>query len=150
MKEDKFDEIAAFIAAKHHTSVRRDDPILIAHTILELALAEARAEQSTLLKQFHEEIEKISSDWSSDAKKRAEDILSAALHHSKESIKADAIVIYETISDNISKHIDNEMKQHTDTLAELAKETKRTGYINMAASAVLSISILISALIILN
>ena len=71
------------IAEVHGIMVGRDDPILILQTINMRLLKDGEAAQREMLAAFQSEIEQASARWADDSKKRAEQVLTAALTASK-------------------------------------------------------------------
>ncbi|HHF7368221.1 TPA: conjugal transfer protein TraM [Legionella bozemanae] len=83
---NKLDKIIQNITVKHGVLLGKDDPILMLQTMNEQLIEENRKAQQSLLIQFREEMEGISSQWKNDAKEKSEKILNAALTSSKEAI----------------------------------------------------------------
>ena len=76
---DPVDHLIREIAAKHGVAVGRDDPILILQTLNAKLLEDGAQAQRAMLRAHQEELEAIAQRWGSDAKDKAERILSAGL-----------------------------------------------------------------------
>jgi len=83
---DPLDLLIREIAAKHGVAVGRDDPILILQTLNAKLLEEGAQAQRAMLQTHQEELEAIAQRWGSDAKDKAERILTAGLAASKETM----------------------------------------------------------------
>jgi hypothetical protein len=83
---DPLDLLIREIAAKHGVAVGRDDPILILQTLNAKLLEEGAQAQRAMLQAHQEELEAIAQRWGSDAKDKAERILSAGLAASKDAM----------------------------------------------------------------
>ena len=83
---DPLDLLIREIAAKHGVAVGRDDPILILQTLNAKLLEEGAQAQRAMLQTHQEELEAIAQRWGSDAKDKAERILSAGLAASKDAM----------------------------------------------------------------
>lgn len=83
---DPLDHLIREIAAKHGVAVGRDDPILILQTLNAKLLEEGAQAQRAMLQTHQEELEAIAQRWGSDAKDKAERILSAGLAASKDAM----------------------------------------------------------------
>jgi Transcriptional activator TraM len=84
---DSIDELVKEIAAKHGVAVGRDDPIMILQTVNARLLDDSAKAQQAMLERFKEELEALSSRWSSDAKEKAERVLNAALAASGDTMR---------------------------------------------------------------
>jgi Transcriptional activator TraM len=84
---DSIDELVKDIAAKHGVAVGRDDPIMILQTVNARLLDDSAKAQQAMLERFKEELEALSSRWSSDAKEKAERVLNAALAASGDTMR---------------------------------------------------------------
>jgi hypothetical protein len=108
---DKFDIVMQEIAVKHGVVLSKDDPILILQTMNDRLIEETQQAQATVLAQFREEIESISSQWKDDAREKAEKILNMALASSKEAMthllqeatNESVSVIKKVISDSVTE-----------------------------------------------
>lgn len=108
---DKYDESIQDIAVKHGIVLGRDDPILILQTMNERLIEETRQAQATMLVEFREEMEYISSQWKDDAKEKAEKILNVALMGSKEAMAR-------VLQDSTNESVQTIKKMIADSLAE--------------------------------
>ena len=68
---DPVDELIKEIAGKHGIAVGRDDPIMVLQTINARLLEDSAKAQQEMLDRYKEELEDLSSRWSSDAASRA-------------------------------------------------------------------------------
>jgi ABC-type branched-subunit amino acid transport system substrate-binding protein len=87
---DQIEELIKEIAAKHGIAVGRDDPIMILQTVNARLLEDSAKAQQAMLERYKEELEVLSTRWSSDAKATAERILNAALQASKNAVREGA------------------------------------------------------------
>lgn len=130
---DKFDAAIQEIAVRHGVVLSKHDPILILQTMNDRLIDEARQAQATMLTQFREEMESISSQWRDDAKEKAEKIINAALAGSKEAM---ARLLLE--STKIS--VQSMERMISDSLAEardLLQQTKKFGWFMLVSSVVI-------------
>jgi len=73
------DALIAEIATRHGVAVSRDDPVMILATLNDLLAKENAERQAEMLAQFRREMETISETWASDAKARAQAMLTQTL-----------------------------------------------------------------------
>ena len=85
MSDNEIRAIIAEIATKHGIALDKNDPILILNTINQRLIENGTKAQQNLLHSFKQDIEITSHRWASDAKKKAEDILNAALAAGKKA-----------------------------------------------------------------
>ncbi|RYI35292.1 MAG: conjugal transfer protein TraM [Acetobacteraceae bacterium] len=83
---DPVDHLIREIAAKHGVAVGRDDPILILQTLNAKLLEDGAQAQRAMLRAHQEELEVIAQRWGSDAKDKAERILSTGLAASRDAM----------------------------------------------------------------
>lgn len=86
-EDEKLKALIQEIAEVHGIVVGRDDPILILQTINMRLLKDGEAAQREMLGTFRSEIEEVSARWEDDSKKRAEQVLTAALASSKAAME---------------------------------------------------------------
>jgi hypothetical protein len=84
---DPVDELIKEIAGKHSVAVGRDDPIIILQTVNARLFADSAKAQQVILERYKEELEALSSRWSSDATAKAESVLNTSLGASKNSMR---------------------------------------------------------------
>jgi hypothetical protein len=84
---DPVDELIKEIAAKHGIAAGRDDPIMVLHTMNGRLLEDSAKAHEALLDRYKEETEALMARWSSDAKERAERILSVSLDASRNTMQ---------------------------------------------------------------
>lgn len=128
---DKFDTVMQEIAVKHGVVLSKDDPILILQTMNDRLIEETRQAQATMLTQFREEMEGISSQWKDDAREKAEKILNMALASSKEAMTR---LLQEATNESVSII----KKVISDSVAEvhdMAKQTKNYSLLALFGSA---------------
>jgi hypothetical protein len=77
--------LIAEIATRHGVAVSRDDPVMILATLNELLAKENAESQVEMLAQFRREMETVSEKWASDAKARAQSMLTQALETNQET-----------------------------------------------------------------
>lgn len=81
------EEFYQHLLKEHGANVGRDDPIMLLHTAHKKLLSDSEAAQSTLLRQFKEEIEALSFRLSEENKQRAERILTVSLSAAAEAMR---------------------------------------------------------------
>lgn len=73
------DTLIAEIATRHGVAVSRDDPVMILATLNDLLAKENAEKQAEMLTLFRREMETVSEKWASDAKARAQAMLTQTL-----------------------------------------------------------------------
>lgn len=129
---DKFDTAIQEIAIKHGVVLSKDDPILILQTINDRLIQETRHAQAAMLAQFREEMEIISSQWTDDAKEKAEKMLNVALISSKEAMTR---LLQEATNESVSVI----KKVISDSVVEvhvMAKQTKNYSLLTLFGSVI--------------
>lgn len=116
---DNFDAAIQEIAVKHGVVLSKDDPILILQTMNDRLIEDTRKAQATMLAQFREEMESISSQWKDDAKEKAEKIMNTALTGSKE-------VMGRLLRESTNESVQAMQKVISDSLAEARVLTHQT------------------------
>lgn len=127
---DQIEDLIREIAAKHGIAVARDDPILVLQTINNRLLQDSAAAQQAQLDRFKEEMEDISLRWQTDAKEKAERILTAALTTSSVAIEK---IMHETAL-TTAKLTKSELEKAVEQVIGHARETRRAALINFASS----------------
>lgn len=127
---DQIEDLIREIAAKHGIAVARDDPILVLQTINNRLLLDSAAAQQAQLTQFKEELEAVSLRWQTDAKEKAERILSAALTTSKATMEK---ILYEGAITS-AKLTKAELEKAIDQVLHRTRESRQTALLNLAAS----------------
>jgi Transcriptional activator TraM len=87
---DPVDELIKEIVGKHGVAVSRDDPIMILQTVNARLLEDSAKAQQAMLERYREELEALSSRWSSDAKEKAERVLKVSLEASRNAMREGA------------------------------------------------------------
>jgi len=138
---DQFEELIKEIAAKHGIAVNRNDPILILQTINNRLMLDSQKAQETMLHQYKEELESISTRWGNDAKVRAERILNAAMTASKEAMAKtlqDGAVAAATV---VRKEVDSALERAQDYL----RASRGLSMWNLAAAAITLLATAVAA-----
>jgi ribosomal protein L18 len=128
---DPVDQLIREIAAKHGVAVGRDDPILILQTINAQLLEDGAKAQRAMLQTHKEELEAIAQRWGSDAKDKAERILSAGLAASKEAM-ARAMQEGALLS---TASMRSEIDQALGSITQAIEQARSLARINMIAAA---------------
>lgn len=74
-----FERIIGLIHQRHGVSIGKDDPILIIYTLHDDLIRRIDKSQEEILRRFSSKIEETSNRWQNDAKKKAEQTLTAAV-----------------------------------------------------------------------
>ena len=136
---DPIDHLIREIAARHGVAVGRDDPILILQTLNAQLLEQGAEAQRTMLHTHKEELELIAQRWGSDAKEKAERILSAGLAAGKEAM---ARMMHEgalTATSSIRSEIDEALIGISQAMAQvrgLARLNMIAAALTMTAAAI--------------
>jgi ribosomal protein L18 len=128
---DPVDQLIREIAAKHGVAVGRDDPILVLQTINAQLLEDGAKAQRAMLQTHKEELEAIAQRWGSDAKDKAERILSAGLAASKEAM-ARAMQEGALLS---TASMRSEIDQALGSITQAIEQARSLARINMIAAA---------------
>jgi len=129
---DRVDDLIGEVARKHGMAIGRDDPILVLQTINERLLQESSAAQQALLDAYKEELEALTSRWSTDAAERADRIVQAVLAGSKEqasSIVAEAAI---TTAALVRTEVDTALSR----VAVRLQESRRIAILNLVAACI--------------
>lgn len=129
--DDPIDQLIRDIAAKHGVAVGRDDPILILQTINAHLLEDGQRAQRALLQTHKEELEAIAQRWGSDAKDKAERILTAGLAASKEAMTG----IVEVGAAAAMASLRTEVVQAVGTIARTLEQSRDLARVNLVAAA---------------
>ena len=129
---DDIDELIKEIAAKHGVAVSRDDPILVLQTINKRLMEDSSKAQRMQLDRYKEELEDLAARWGTNAKDKAERILSAAMLAGKETMdkqmndgaKALALAVRTEIDDSLAG------------VANLARDARRVAIFNVVAACI--------------
>lgn len=84
--DEKLDQLLKDIALKHKTTLSREDPILMLHTINSHLIAEGEKAQVAGLREFAEKIEAVTQQWEKASQERADRVLNAALDVGKNTL----------------------------------------------------------------
>ncbi len=129
--DDPIDQLIRDIAAKHGVAVGRDDPILILQTINAQLLEDGQRAQRALLQTHKEELEAIAQRWGSDAKDKAERILTAGLAASKEAMTG----MVEVGAAAAMASLRTEVVQAVGTIARTLDQSRDLARVNLVAAA---------------
>ena len=129
--DDPIDQLIRDIAAKHGVAVGRDDPILILQTINAHLLEDGQRAQRALLQTHKEELEAIAQRWGSDAKDKAERILTAGLAASKEAMTG----MVEVGAAAAMASLRTEVVQAVGTIARTLEQSRDLARVNLVAAA---------------
>lgn len=129
--DDPIDQLIRDIAAKHGVALGRDDPILILQTINVQLLEDGQRAQHALLQTHKEELEAIAQRWGSDAKDKAERILTAGLAASKEAMTG----IVEVGAAAAMASLRTEVVQAVGTIARTLEQSRDLARVNLVAAA---------------
>ena len=130
---DPVDELIKEIAGRHGVAVSRDDPIMILQTVNARLLEESAKAQQAMLDRHKEEFEALSACWSSDAKKKAERVLNAALEASGNTMREGAS---ETVA-SIRAEIDSALGR----IAVSLRQARMVGILNVVASCITLVAV---------
>ena len=145
MDENTIDDLVRKIALEHKVTLDREDPILILHTMNKIIIEENLSNQEQLLKDLGERLGQIMAGVSENSKSQVEKSVNAALTASKEIsssiIENNSRVTVEKINNALEKAVDNAIEK----IVSKNKSVKSVAYINLAASAMVLISVVILA-----
>ncbi|RZA30416.1 MAG: conjugal transfer protein TraM [Proteobacteria bacterium] len=128
---DPLDLLIREIAAKHGVAVGRDDPILILQTLNAKLLEEGAQAQRAMLQTHQEELEAIAQRWGSDAKDKAERILSAGLAASKDVMGR----LMQEGALAATAALRGEVNTATASLTQALTQTRRLAHLQLVAAA---------------
>lgn len=129
--DDPIDQLIRDIAAKHGVALGRDDPILILQTINAQLLEDGQRAQHALLQTHKEELEAIAQRWGSDAKDKAERILTAGLAASKDVMAG----MVEVGAAAAMASLRTEVAQAVGTIARTLEHSRDLARVNLVAAA---------------
>ena len=130
MNHTSLDELIALVAQKNEVGLKKDDPILIMHTINQKLLNDTLITQQQLLDNFRSEIAKISEDWGEDSKKKAEKIISVAIAESKQNME----ILAQENAKNAAREIQEGIGQSVQRIKQSLDQAKMVAYWNMTAA----------------
>lgn len=129
--DDAVDAVIREIASKNGVAIGRDDPILMMVTIQGVLATKTMAAHHELLEKHKRELEEIAERWGSDAKDKAERILTAALASSREVMAA-------TMKEGAAAAATAfraEIEPAAMTVSKSLQHTRQVALLNMAACA---------------
>jgi exonuclease VII large subunit len=126
MDNEAQDELIREVAVKHGVLLDSRDPIMMLRTLNARVLKDALESQQTMLDQFKEEMESLTSRWSRDAKDKAERVLNAALSASKEAMESNL----KQGTQSLQADIDAAMER----IASRLDQTRQAAMLNVVAS----------------
>jgi hypothetical protein len=129
---DPVDELIKEIAGKHGVAVGRDDPIMILQTINARLLEDSAKAQQAMLEGYKQELEALSSRWSSDAKEKADRVLNTSLEASRNSMRAVMQEGARETAASIRAEIDSALGR----IAVLLRQARIIGILNVVASCI--------------
>lgn len=141
---DELDNLIKEIAVKHGTSISKDDPILMLHTVNRQLVEDSKKMHQELLMAFKSEIEQCSAKWKEDAHEKAEKILNASLASSKEMMAK----LVQQSSEQATQLIQDIMTNAVNELKEIRSSTKIYSITSLLASGIMAT--LLMVLIVLN
>ncbi len=118
------------IATQHGPEPTPDDPTLVLHTIHQRLLDSSLQAQQALLDQYQQELESLSTRWSSDARDKAERTLNAALSAGKDAM-AQAM---QEASSRTAATIRAEMDAALARIATMLQDARRVAWLHLLAA----------------
>ena len=143
---DQLEELIKEIAVKHGIAVSRDDPILVLQTINNRLMHDSSKAQQDQLDQYKEELEALAIRWGSDAKTKAERILTAALAASKDAMGD----IMEETAKATAASVRAEIDAALSRVAAPIADAQRISRFNIAASCITLMAAIVSLWVVLR
>ena len=131
-----YSKIKEKVAAKHGIALSNDDPILIVHTLNEILYEENNKAHQALLNNFHSTLQEILSQTTG-----AKTNTNLRTLHPNNALSSQATIQL------IEQTIKTELGNPTQNLAILVKTTRQAAIINLVASTMFLISVLVMLLI---
>lgn len=140
--EDEIGDLIKEIAAKHHLSIGRDDPILVLQTINNRLLHNSARAQQEQLEAFSAQMEEICARWSTDAKAKADRALTAAVN----AATGAALKVLQDSSAQASSAIRTEILLGTRRVSQAMKRARRLATVNVIAALITTLAIVVAFL----
>ncbi|MES3021657.1 MAG: conjugal transfer protein TraM [Pseudomonadota bacterium] len=131
-ERDQLEEIIREIATKHGIAVSRDDPILILQTINNRLLLDSAKAQQAMLDRYKDELEALTLRWGTDAKGKAERILTASLSASKETMSA----LMDEMAQRTAATVAAEIDAALDRVIRPVSNVRRIAVLNVIAACI--------------
>ena len=139
-EDEKINELISEIAVKNGVAVGKRDPIMIVYTMNNKLLKDGKEAQQEILNIFKSELESIAHQWGEEAKGKAERVLNAALEASRVAMANEMQLGAKKASEDLRKVIGAGILQ----LERLADSSRRAAYVNLIASILVVLSIIIA------
>lgn len=134
------------VAAKHGVALSADDPVLMIHTLNEILLEENTKAHQALLAEFRATLEESSHQWNDLTTKKADSLLQLASKNTR--------LLTEQVSDQCLQRIEQKLEadvaRQIKALSQLAVRARQAAIINLLASSMLLMTVVIVMLILVN
>jgi hypothetical protein len=140
--EDEIADLLKEIAAKHHLSIGRDDPILVLQTINNRLMQNSAKAQQEQFDAFRSEIEAISQRWSQDAKAKADRALSASVTAATEA----ALMVLQESAASAAAGVRSEISTGCKRIAQVLKGARVVAICNLIAAFLLVAAVVVAVI----
>lgn len=140
---DYFSKIIERVAGKHGIALSDDDPILMIHTLNEILLEENNKAHQVLLNNFRSTLEENISQWSQATENKANSLLQTSSRNTHLLTEQIVNACFESIDQKIESGFNEKIKE----VSTLARSTKQAAIINLLATSLFFIAVLVMVLI---
>lgn len=140
---DHFSKIIERVAAKHGIALTDDDPILMIHTLNEILLEENNKAHQVLLNNFRSTLEENISQWSQATENKTNSLLQASSRNTNLLTEQIINACFELIDQKIESGFNEKIKE----VSTLARSTRQAAIINLLATALFFIAVLVMVLV---
>ena len=115
---DKIDEIVKEIALKHRVALGKDDPILMLYTMNERLIRDMADAQQHIVREFQANIEDSATNWSEDARLKAERTINGALTMTQQAMKEALHEAASSVAASTEKKVNELISIHIEQLSK--------------------------------
>lgn len=132
---DHIDELIGAIAKTHHTSLGRDDPILMLHLVNARLFRDSAHAQQIQLDRFKSQHEETMHWWSAEISEKFERILNKSISAAEEAM----VKIAQASRTSISKNLPFENNQNLHLMLRFLEHLRSLTIVNVATTLIIAI-----------
>lgn len=142
MSNDKLDALIERVATEHGIALSQDDPVLMMHTMNEVLLEQNEKAHAELLRNYQAILEENFNRWCEYSTKKSNAIISASMSNAQLTRDQFLESCIQLINERIKSGVDQETY-------DLARISRQAAIINLLASTLILVSVVIIFLILL-
>lgn len=155
--EDKLKMIRATILEKNGIPISPKDPIMVVYTMMEILEEQLKTGQTELLNEFRSQIEETTHNWKVSIQQQSEPDIETFLNQNQDKLRAIISKILHETENQANRQIEQACAQLSSKLNDLSnvidtavnqkiKETRNAAWLNLVASALVMLAVLILVL----